>query len=100
MVCFPGGGGGEKDIRAPSCYFKGTPKKFIGSVRGKFGEITESITLEESQSKMISRWENGSGRSPLGDWNGRGKAKYKIKRMNRTIHLDKTGSSRICQTSF
>lgn len=75
-------GEGEKDIRAPSCYFKGTPKKFIGSVRGKFGEITESITLEESQCKMISRWENGSGRSPLGDWKGRGKAKYKNEQDN------------------
>jgi len=38
-----------KDIKASSCHFKGTPKKFIGSMRGKFaGEITERITLADS----------------------------------------------------
>lgn len=49
--------GGQEDRRASSCYFKGTPEKFIGSMRGKFGEITISTTLAESQSKMISRWD-------------------------------------------
>lgn len=47
-----------KDIKASSCHFKGTPKKFIGSMRGKFGgEITERITLADSQSELISRWD-------------------------------------------
>lgn len=66
-----------KDIKASSCHFKGTPKKFIGSMRGKFaGEITERITLADSvQNDKQMGLENGSERRPLGDWKDRGKAK-------------------------
>lgn len=66
-----------KDIRAASCHFKGTPKKFIGSMRGKSGgEITKyhsgRFTVRNDKQMGL---ENGSERRPLGDWKGRGKAK-------------------------